>query len=247
LKHKRVLVTRPTDQSQPLVNRINQAGGFAIACPALVITPLPETQAIKDRLLNLDYYQHVIAISVNAARIAIDWIDLYWPQLPVGIQYWAVGKSTAQAMNMPGMQAQHSAQGFDSEALLAEPDLQHLDNQRILILRGVGGRELLAETLIKRGASVDYCELYQRDIPEYTDNELDQLIEQQKITDVIVSSQQSLNNLRTLISPDILARCRILLPSARVANTAQDMPNVVNCHGASDEAFLQALTLGKRL
>lgn len=246
ISQRRVLVTRPEGQAETLVNRINQAGGYAIASPALVIAPLPETQGIKDTLLNLDYYQHLIVISSNAARFGFDWIDLYWPQLPVGIHYWAVGKATAEAMQYPGIQVKCPDQGFDSEALLAEADLQHLENQKVLILRGVGGREHLADTLRSRGAQVDYCELYQRECPDYAPGELDQLIKDQKITDLVVTSQQALNNLRQLISPDILASCRILLPSARVVEAAKDLPHVINCQGASDEAIMQALTLGNR-
>lgn len=246
LSQKRILVTRPEGQAERLVNKINQAGGYAIASPALVIAPLAETQGIKDTLLNLDYYQHLIAISSNAARYGLEWMDLYWPQLPLGLKYWAVGKATAEAMTYPGIQINCPEQGFDSEALLAEPSLQHLENQKVLILRGVGGRELLAETLRARGAQVDYCELYQRECPDYGIDELDQLIKLQEITDIVVTSLQALNNLRKILRPDTLASCRILLPSMRVAETARDLPHVINCQGASDEAIMQALTLGNR-
>ena len=52
--------------------------------------------------------------------------------------------------------------GFDSEALLAHPDLTIAAAARVLIVRGDGGRELLQETFARRGAVVETREVYRR-------------------------------------------------------------------------------------
>jgi uroporphyrinogen-III synthase len=55
---------------------------------------------------------------------------------------------------------------FDSEGLLALPELQDVAGQRVMIFRGDGGRELLGDTLKARGAAVEYVTCYLRRKPE---------------------------------------------------------------------------------
>ena len=81
-------------------------------------------------------------------------------------------------------------------AMLALPQLQAIQGKKALIVRGIGGREILAESLQERGVSVDYAELYQRKRPEYDATMLQQLFQQEKPQAVVVSSAESLDNLR---------------------------------------------------
>ena len=63
LSRVRALVTRPQPQAQSLAQAIEAADGQAWVMPMLAINPLPETQAIKDRLLMLDRFDLVIVTS----------------------------------------------------------------------------------------------------------------------------------------------------------------------------------------
>ena len=68
------------------------------------------------------------------------------------------------------MDVSFPAEGDDSEALLELASLREAiagPDPRVLILRGEGGRELLAERLRELGASVEYLELYRRELPRY--------------------------------------------------------------------------------
>lgn len=66
--------------------------------------------------------------------------------------------------------------GYNSEALLDLSELQHVSQKNIVIIRGENGRNTLANTLEKRGAKVNYQDVYRRDIPEIDCTEVSQLI-----------------------------------------------------------------------
>lgn len=164
----RILVTRPDAQSGPLIEAIQAQGDVAIALPLLKITPIAveaanaESQAIINRIVNLAQYQHVIYISTNAVKCAWSWIDQYWPQLPAQQTWYAIGQATAAQISALDVPVEQAGVAMNSESLLAHPQLQVLDNQKVLIMRGQGGREYLKKALEARGAAVDYCEVYQR-------------------------------------------------------------------------------------
>lgn len=253
----RVLVTRPTGQAQPLMAAIEQQGGTAFHFPLLAITALHDDnqlQACKQRLMALDLYQHVIFVSTNAVRFGMEWIDAYWPQLPVGIHWHGIGSSTCQAMAQADLPIQsdfNAAHPMNSEALLASPALQSLGSQKmgsqkVLIVRGVGGREHLQSQLIARGAQVDIAECYQRSTPTGTGAELLELINAQLIGTICINSGDSLNNLCALLDEqrlNSLKSIRLIVPSQRVAELAAEkgFGHVKIANNASDSAVLAAL------
>lgn len=139
-------------------------------------------------------------------------------------------------------------QGDDSEALLELPQLREAIARpapRVLIVRGEGGRELLAERLRGQGASVDYLELYRRDLPRYANGVLMQRIQAERLNGLVVSSGQGFEHLQQLAGeawPQV-ARLPLFVPSPRVAEMARaaGAEKVVDCRGASAAALLTAL------
>ncbi|GAA6151666.1 uroporphyrinogen-III synthase [Pseudoteredinibacter isoporae] len=216
------------------------------------IVGLDEPQAvaaIKSRILDFDHYPYVIFISQNAVKYAGSWIDQYWPQLPMGQRYLAIGTATAEAAANMGFAEMSQAQGaMDSEALLALPILQELRNKKVLIFRGQGGRETLAQALRQRGATVDYCELYRRACPEGLAERLSvspfAKASGRKI--VMVHSGESLENLHRGIHEAGLVSWQdyeLICPSQRVAELARGLGfnTVYPARNAGEAAMLRAL------
>ena len=76
---------------------------------------------------------------------------------------------------------------------------EKIHNKKILIIRGVGGRELLVENLMTRGAIVNCVEIYKRIIPKYSEHEINKIW--QKIPDaIVITSNDVLSNLIVLLS-----------------------------------------------
>lgn len=253
---KRVLATRPADQNRAWSAKIREAGFRTLELPLLAIEPLDDTAALnrlRQQILDFDQNEIVIFVSQNAVHYACDWLEDYWPQAPLGIQYFAVGKQTAnqleQRLRHYGVPVLVAADTMNTEALLAHPELQaeQVHGRRLLICRGAGGRPTLGDTLQARGAQVVYCELYRRAVPEAAARQLaaEQLRPEQDL--LVLFSGETLSNALTVAAQagqlEVLLQLPLLVPGERVAAQARaaGFQQVSVAHNASEDCMLQTL------
>ena len=254
LAGRHILVTRPAHQSDAIQQHLTELGAQCTPLPLLEIQPVAASDdrytLIKHQIMNLDLYRVVICISPNAARLAIDWIDEYWPQIPVGIEWFAIGKTTQSILASAGIEATCAPKGFDSEAMLDMPDLDQLDGAKILILRGQGGRATLEEGLSQRGALVEYANLYDRVCPDYDDSIIESRIYQSPPDSILITSGEALSNFVTVakgsknqFSINPLLHCMLVVPSKRIADLAkqQGFTKIIVAQGPDDLAMADAL------
>jgi len=244
----KVLVTRPAGQGSTLIEAIRQAGGEAVSFPLLKITPVTDSKRqaeIRHLIQGLDQYQILVFISSNAARFGLQWIDQYWPQFPVGVEVVAVGPATAAALSELPCQVQTSPSGMLSEDILQLPVLRGVAGKKVALFRGVGGRELLADTLRERGAQVDYLETYERRATTNAGSELLELLAAEQINVLSVTSGQILDSLLQLvdITTNGINLLPLLVPSERIRDMAEAAGfKQLGCsHGATDQAVVAGL------
>ncbi|ALI01190.1 uroporphyrinogen-III synthase [Pseudomonas sp. FW306-02-F02-AA] len=243
----RLLLTRPVDDSAMLTDILAEKGIFSSSLPLLEIEPIPVSETMREVIQGMDRYCAVIVVSKPAARIGVDLLDRYCSQ-SLRLKWFSVGAATAQILQDHGLDVSFPVEGDDSEALLELTPLREAiarPDARVLIMRGEGGRELLAERLREQGASVDYLELYRRGLPRYAEGVLPERIQAERLNGVVVSSGQGFEHLRQLAGsawPE-LARLPLFVPSPRVAEMAlaAGAQTVVDCRGASAAALLTAL------
>jgi uroporphyrinogen-III synthase len=200
---------------------------------------------------NLDQYQHIIFISGNAVRFGLACLKGFWPQLPTGISWYAIGDATARELLDHGIRAETPGQDMTSEGLLALPQLQHLADEKVLIIKGEGGRDTLRTELLKRGASVDELACYRRLPPEPLAGGLVDRLRQWDVEAILLSSGEGLANFGKLLSPEEttnLGSVRFVVPSERVAEIARGMgfKQITIADNASDAAMLRALKSNSR-
>lgn len=249
LHRKRILITRPSHQAEIWKRRLTAAGALVDCIPMLAITPVNQNsgfdiQRIKNLVVDFDRFDHAIFVSANAVRYGFDWLDSFWPQLPQGPRFYAIGEATAEALEKRGAEPLVDGGAMNSEALLALPQLQTPAGQRVLIFRGCGGRSLLGDTLRARGAHLAYCEVYLRQLPPAA---CDQLAQYRDTADAItVHSGETLNNLSLCIArsgrTELLAT-PLICPGKRVAKAAQDagFGAIYAAVNAGSSAMLEAL------
>lgn len=244
-----VLVTRPHGQHEPLITALQQAGWPCEHLPLMSIEAIEDNPLIKSTIMDLDQFQHVICVSANAARLATDWIDQYWPQMPFGMHWYAVGEASARPFNALDIFPQVPHQAL-TEGLLALDGLQTITGDKVLILRGEGGRETLAESLTARGAEVQYLELYRRLLCPISPTDLQQLIEQHTVHYVVLTSGELVQHFINSCSAhtesfaaNALKNLHFIVPSERVATLArsQGVQTVSVSQGAHHDAILECL------
>lgn len=242
----RLLLTRPAEDSAALAGALAQDGVHSSCLPLLSIEPLPLGAEQLELIHHFHRYDLIIVVSKPAARLGLSAV----PEREAMAAYWfAVGAGTAQVLIDQGLNVQFPARGDDSEALLRLPALlAQLDRPapRVLIMRGEGGREWLAEQLRAKGATVDYLELYQRQLPDYPTHTLRERVAVERLNGVVVSSGQGFEHLCQLAGEEDgpwLRRLPLFVPSQRVAEMAiaAGSENVINCGGASAFALRGAL------
>lgn len=220
---RRILICRPEPEASRLANSFRTVGADVRVLPLITREPLPETPATRTLLQNLDLYSHVIAVSPYAAKLFLALADNWWPQFPVGIHWYGVGSGTAAVLSRHGLTPRKPGSGWTSEALLELPSLQRFSHDKVLLVRGEGGRELLPQTLAERGADVTLLALYRRLQPHHDNTTVKEVLLSFQPEAVVTLSGETLNNFIALSknsghSPD---KTLVVVPANRVAEQAR--------------------------
>ena len=216
----RVLNTRPLARSQALQDALLAAGAVVLPLPLLATEALPLSAEAKQWLMDLDRYRWVFVVSPTAAELGLQHLADYWPQWPMEVQWLAVGASTAQVLRdhllSPIVPEEES-----SEGLLRLPVLQQLQiGDRLLVLRGEGGRNLVRDNLTTQGVRVDYVELYRRCLPAEAASQWQQITAENQPDVVILTSGESLQHWVTLVGTAAIAITPLVI-SRRLAVVAE--------------------------
>jgi uroporphyrinogen-III synthase len=221
-----VLVTRPAHQAGPLSDLIAASAGEAVPFPVLAIEPPRDPAAAAAVVDRLDRFNIAIFVSANAVHRGADLIHKRRGGLPSALRLAAVGGGTAHALEQClGRGPDIRPEGrFDSEGLLATAALQAVHGRSVVIFRGEGGRELLAETLRGRGAHVEYAEVYRRVRP---DGDVGALRESAKVDIITVTSAEGLENLFAMAANEAerewLRTRPLVVMSGRAAKRAAEL------------------------
>jgi uroporphyrinogen-III synthase len=220
LQGLRVWVTRPEHQAEALCGLIEAQGGKAVRLPLLSIQPPQDPAAAHQLLARVADFDWVIFTSINAVQngVALAPGTARWPTRRV-----CIGAGTAHALEEAGLgKGLAPDSGSSSEDVLALPPLQSLRGQRVLLVKGEGGRDLLPRVLGSRGALVEQVEVYRRVPAEIKPKQLETLVS--GIDAIVVTSGEALEHLAGLASQrSALFAAQLVVPSRRVVQLAQDL------------------------
>ncbi|MDR2624966.1 MAG: uroporphyrinogen-III synthase [Zoogloeaceae bacterium] len=221
-----IVITRPLAQAGELAEKIRAQGGEVYFFPLLEISPWPDAAPLRAVAARLADYHFAVFVSPNAVRYALPQILSAgaWPRTTRAV---AVGEGTARDLRAAGIKdCLYPHPQADSEALLALPELaeSNVRDKRVVIFRGGGGRELLANTLTARGAEVERVPVYQRSRPDAGWAEFSARLAAGEFAALTLFSSEALRHLVERCPPELTATLRqlpVFTPHARIAEAAR--------------------------
>lgn len=241
-----VLVTRPDPAGSELCETIRQAGYAAIHFPTLTFASPSNQIAYQDALKQIGYQDWLIFLSPRSVYMSMPDIRREWPDMPPQIQFAAVGAGTAKALLAAGIHAEHPMNEWSSEGLLAMAPFQSVVGQHIALVRGEGGRDILADAFAARGANVLEVMAYRREVPKVDASIYLDLFKQDKIDIIICTSFEGVRNLKELLGANLwptLQTLPLIVVSERIQQLAHELgfQTIWVAKNASHEALLQTL------
>lgn len=236
-----VAVTRPIHQSRRLSDLVTTAGGKAILFPTMEIVGIDDADQVQALIDRLHEFDIAIFVSPNAVNQAIRLIRAR-RELPSGLMLATIGAGGVRELERHGASGIIAPRRFDSEALLEMPQLKDVAGKHIVIFRGVGGRELLSETLRQRGALVEHAICYRRQRPNINTDHLKKARLQGNLDAIIATSSEGVRNLVLMAGDNHAWLCHIPLfvPHPRIEATALELGfEHVVLTGQGDEAIVR--------
>jgi uroporphyrinogen-III synthase len=165
----RIIVTRPRAQAESLVAELRAGGLDAVALPLIDIAAVCDAQPLHQAWQQISSLALVMFVSANAVQhfMQVRPAGTNWPaQLLAG----STGPGTSAALREAGVPeaalVEPQGEVFDSEALWARLRSRDWTGRHVLVVRGEGGRDWLADQLAAASAHVDFVAAYQRVLPQ---------------------------------------------------------------------------------
>ncbi|KUI96828.1 uroporphyrinogen-III synthase [Vibrio sp. MEBiC08052] len=218
-----VLVTRPGKPGEALCRQLQAAGIAAVHHPLIDFHAGSELGQLPDRLKQCDL---VIAVSQQAVFYSQEYLDRHGFSWPSDIRYLAIGQKTAQLLSNFTQQTVNYPAVSDSENFLSLPELSAPLGLRVEILRGNGGRDLIAQQLKSQGALVNYCEVYQREMLPFNARVAVSEWQEAAVNSIIITSEQQLRFFVTQLAEHDapwLFEQTFYIPSERIAHDAHSL------------------------
>ena len=245
LAGRHVVVTRPAGQAAHFATALSEAGAIPVRFPVLEIRDIEDPAALLEAAIRLDSFDIAVFVSPNAIQRALA-VILARRAWPASLRVVTIGKSSECELARHGIHDVISPPlRFDSEALLELPELIDVAGKRVIIFRGDGGRELLGDTLIARGARIDYLSCYRRGKPQTDPAPLLKLWEQGRLDAVTLTSSEGLRNFFDMVGrlgQAWLRKTPAFVPHARIAEQARVLGlfNVIPT-GPGDDGLMAGL------
>jgi uroporphyrinogen-III synthase len=234
-----IILTRPAAEALSWATGLRKAGHRVKSWPLIEVNPMTDVMRLRAALDAWHGFQAVMFVSRAAVNNALGTMK---PKAGWGMtRCWATGPGTRQALRDVGVpdslidSPPPDAVQFDTETLWTVVQHRLHPTRPVLLLRGSdgdqedphsqgAGRDWLLRQLAMSGVAVEILSVYQRTVPHWDKNRLQEAREAAHNGSVwLFSSSQALENLASLLPEQDWSFTRALATHARIAQTAKNM------------------------
>lgn len=192
------MITRPAGTAGPLARRVRKLGGIPVSVPGLSLRATEDAASVDAALRQALQGDVLVFTSPAAVRFAADVLPLATRAVVI-----AVGRGTARALKTAKVaDVRYPEKSQDSEGVLGLEELADPHGKRVALIGAPGGRGLLREQLVARGAILHEIHVYHRVAPRIDRRHIDPLLKLGRRSAVLLSSAEALDHLhRALIAP----------------------------------------------
>lgn len=233
-----IVIARAEGRGESLRDRLLAVGAEVLLFPVIAIRAVPESvlpAAVPDWLIFTSVPAVEHGLEICRRRISGD------------TRIAAIGEATAQALRDAGAVVHAVPERQESEGLLDLPEFQAVQEADCWIIKGAGGRELLAGALAARGARITLVDVYERGLPQTSMEPLLEWWRGGRVNALVVSSRSSLINLHAMLNDEgrrFLGETQLVMPTERMLKLAHELhirPAPLIATDISDQALLTTL------
>ena len=220
LQGRTIVITRPAGTAAALVRRVRALGGVPLLLPGLALRGADDERAAREALLAALEDELILFTSPAAVRYAAA-----LTALRTSGTVMAVGQGTARALRRQTIHSVLTPARQDSEGLLEQPALRDLRDRPVALVGASGGRGLLREQLLARGARLREVHVYQRVAPRLNRRHLGAMQSLPPSALVLLSSTEALHHLHEWTPPTAwrqVAATTAIVSSERLAVAARE-------------------------
>lgn len=164
LLNKKVLVPRGKKQAKPFSQLVEKYGGIPIEIPLIAFRPIHADGSLLQLLKSIDTYDWIIFTSNVTVETLLSFYNKQ--ELALFPKIAVIGERTQKVLNENGLKVSFLPSEYVAEAFAAEFAPYVKEGDRILIPKGNLARDVIAESLRKKGAAVDEAIVYETYMPE---------------------------------------------------------------------------------
>jgi uroporphyrinogen-III synthase len=231
LRNLTILVACSAGKMFELASGLRAMGGTILPFPVIDIQEIDDKHLLDQALSSLREYSWILFTSANGVRFFMQrarehTLDLNGRNMP---KLCAIGPATAAELKEFGCEASLIPESYQAEGVLEALEKYHggirnLAGKRVLLPRAKEARELLPQSLISAGVTVDVVPCYQTVKGSIDDAVLRQL--KDKAPDLMVfTSSSTIRNLMETLGPEegkrLLCRSTVAVLGPVTGNTAR--------------------------
>tara|TARA_B100000795_G_scaffold108551_1_gene80149 strand:- start:41 stop:808 length:768 start_codon:yes stop_codon:yes gene_type:complete len=243
-----LISTRPYEKNMVLLKELKGTNISLLNYPLTKIEPLKDYAKFDSLLNNLKNYQHIIFISTNAVHFFVERFKSLVIKLPDHIIFSSIGPTTQKALeNEFNINVYCPEKTYDSKHLIKNKIFNNIQNKKVLIIRGEGGREVLKDMLEKKGSEVHYGECYIRNYVPINLNKLQNEAKSYNSIFLIISSYESAKYFLTQNNAhnwDWLQSVNIIVNHSRIKDALSLISkNIVVTNNLSKDSLLHLINM----